>query len=140
MKKHSYKDYLRKVLLFADLDDAELQIIEQVSTDIDLPAGRALMTEGVIAHEMFVILSGEVEVVQDGQPVAQLGPGDFVGEMALLSRNRRNSTVIATTDVELLHIDGRSFTSMLDRAPHLAVKMLPIVASRVIAHNDHHSH
>jgi CRP/FNR family transcriptional regulator, cyclic AMP receptor protein len=130
MARNSYHDQLRKVPLFADLDRADLDRVGQVSTELQIPAGEHLMREGELAHEMFVVLDGTLEVTRDGQPVATIGPGDFAGEMALLTRAARNSTVTATSDVRVLHIDGRAFGELLHKAPHIAVTMLPIVARR----------
>jgi len=62
--------------------------------------------------------------------VADIGPGGFAGEMALIPRAHRNSTVTAKTDVALLHIDGRDFAALLQDVPRVAVKMLPIIVNR----------
>ena len=98
------------------------------------------MREGARAHEMFVVMQGAVEVTQDGEHVADVGAGGFVGEMALLAHSARNSTVTTKTDVVVLHIDGREFGTLLNRVPEIAAKMLPIVAARVVENSDHHSH
>ncbi|MGA1594950.1 MAG: cyclic nucleotide-binding domain-containing protein, partial [Ilumatobacteraceae bacterium] len=80
------------------------------------------------------------EVRRGDEVVATIGAGGCAGEMALLTRARRDATVIATTDVSVLHLDGRSFDSVLDEAPQIAVKMLPVVAARVVANSTHHEH
>jgi CRP-like cAMP-binding protein len=59
--------------------------------------------------------------------------------MAVLARTQRNSTVTAKTDVEVLHIDGRSLQALFADVPQIAVKMLPVVAGRVIDNSDHHA-
>ena len=139
MAKNDYHEYLKKVPLFADLSKSELTLLEQAATPLDYPAGKVLMTEGAMAHEMFVVVSGEVEVTRDGEHIIDLGSGSFVGEMAMLTHSHRNSTVTTKTDATVLHIDGRSFTALLHDAPGIAVKMLPIVAGRVTANSDDHS-
>lgn len=139
MAKHAYHDHLTNVPLFADLGEDELDVIAQAATQLDYKAGKVLMTEGGVGHEMFVVVDGTVEVTRGGQHIADLGPGSFAGEMALLSQGHRNSTVTATTPVSVLHIDGRSFASVLHDLPQIAAKMLPIVAARVAANSDHHS-
>ena len=98
------------------------------------------MKEGEVAHDMVVVLEGTLEVTRDGEHIADIGPGGFAGEMALLTRTTRNSTVRAKTPISVLHIDGRSFSSLLEDVPQIAVKMLPVVAGRVTANSDHHSH
>jgi CRP-like cAMP-binding protein len=138
MARNDHRDHLRRVPLFADLGDHELDVVGASTTELDLSAGHTLM--GEIAHEMFVVISGELEVARGGETVATIGAGGFAGEMALLTRARRDATVTALTDVTVLHLDGRSFGSVLDEAPQIAVKMLPVVAARVVANSSHHEH
>ncbi|MFW2335528.1 cyclic nucleotide-binding domain-containing protein [Ilumatobacter sp.] len=140
MAKNEYHEHLLQVPLFAGLDHDELDAVGQTATELDYEAGRVLMREGARAHEMFVVLEGTVEVTQDGEHVADIGAGGFVGEMALLAHSARNSTVTAKTDVVVLHIDGREFGTLMTRVPELAAKMLPVVATRVVENSDHHSH
>jgi CRP/FNR family transcriptional regulator/CRP/FNR family cyclic AMP-dependent transcriptional regulator len=140
MAKNAYHDYLRKVPLFSGLDDDELDEVGLAATELQFEAGKVLMKEGQDAHEMVVVLEGTLEVTRGGAHVADIGPGSFAGEMALLTRGHRNSTVTAKTDIVVLHIDGRSFSAVLDDVPQIAVKMLPVVAARVTANSDHHSH
>ena len=139
MAKKSHHEHLRKVPLFASLDASELDAVGVTATELDVPAGRTLMTEGERAHEMYVLIDGTVEVTQEGEHIADVGPGGFVGEMALLSHSNRNSTVTTKTDVTVIHIDGREFTTLLHRVPSISAKMLPIVAGRVVENSDHHS-
>ena len=98
-----------------------------------------LVRQGDPAHEMFIVTVGELEVTRDGVHIAVIGPGSFAGEMAVLARTQRNSTVTAKTDVEVLHIDGRSLQALFADVPEIAVKMLPVVAGRVIENSDHHT-
>jgi CRP-like cAMP-binding protein len=140
MAKNSYHDHLRQVPLFAGLNDHELDEVGGAATELRFEAGRVLMKEGDPAHEMVVVLEGTIEVTRDGEHVADIGPGSFAGEMALLTRSHRNSTVRAKTDIVVLHLDGRSFAAVLEDVPGIALKMLPVVAARVTANSDHHTH
>ena len=126
--------------LFSGLDDDELDAVGLAATELRFEAGKILMKEGATAHEMVVVLEGTLEVTRGGEHIADIGPGSFAGEMALLTRGHRNSTVTAKTDIVVLHLDGRSFSAVLEDAPQIAVKMLPVVATRVTANSDHHSH
>jgi len=139
MAKNDYRKYLKQVPLFADLYNNELDAVGAVVTDLRLGAGEVLIRQGESAHEMFIVTVGELEVTRDGEHVADIGPGSFAGEMAVLARTPRNSTVTAKTDVEVLHIDGRSLQALFADVPEIAVKMLPIVAGRVVANSDHHT-
>lgn len=137
MAKHHYHDHLKQVPLFADLDEDELTEVGLAATELNFPAGKVLVREGDVAHEMFVVLNGTLEVTRDGEHIADIGPGGFAGEMALLTHAHRNSSVVCKTDVTIIHIDGRSFSSLLNDVPQIAVKMLPVVASRAAANAEH---
>lgn len=129
MRQHD--DHLLRIPLFSGFSRKDLEHISQISTELTVPAGKVLMQEGSIGHEMVVVLEGSLEVTHEGRHIADIGPGGFAGELALLSHRPRNSTVTATTETTILHIDGRGFSAVLEDVPQLAVKMLPIVAARV---------
>ena len=139
MAKNKYNEYLKRVPLFRDLDNRELDAVGAVVTDLRFNAGQVLIRQGDSAHEMFIVTVGELAVTRDGEHIADIGPGSFAGEMAVLARSQRNSTVTPKTDVEVLHIDGRSLQTLFADVPEIAVKMLPIVAGRVIQNSDHHA-
>lgn len=139
MKANPYHEYLRQVPLFEPLTPDELDHVAGAATDLHIEAGNVLMREGTLAHEMLIITSGTVEVTRDGEHVADVGPGGFVGELALLTHRERNSTVTTKTAIEAIHIDGRRFSTLLEDAPMIAVRMLPIVASKLGGDHDSHS-
>lgn len=130
MSKNTYHQYLKQVPLFAELDDDELDEVASKATDLELKAGSVIMREGATAHEMVIVVKGTLEVSRGEDHVADIGPGGFAGEMALIARAHRNSTVTAKTDVSLLHIDGRDFAALLQDVPRVAVKMLPVIVNR----------
>jgi CRP-like cAMP-binding protein len=130
MSSNSYHQYLKQVPLFSELDDDELDQVASKATDLVLKAGSVIMREGATAHEMVIVMDGTLEVTRADEHVADIGAGGFAGEMALISRAHRNSTVTAKTDVALLHIDGRDFAALLQDVPRFAVKMLPIIVNR----------
>jgi CRP-like cAMP-binding protein len=138
--RKSHHEHLRQVPLFANLDARELDAVGVTATELEYGPGEVLMREGERPHEMFVVIEGEVVVTKDGDHVADVGAGGFVGEMALLANTTRNSTVTTKTDSVVLHIDGREFGTLLGNVPTIAAKMLPVVASRVVENSDHHTH
>ena len=140
MAKHAYHDHLKVIPLFADLTEDELDEVAGCATQLDYKAGKVLMTEGGSAHEMFVVVEGQVEVTRNGEHIADLGPGEFAGEMALLTHTHRNSTVTTKTAASVLHLDGRGFAAVIRDVPTIATKMLPIIASRVTINSEHHDH
>jgi CRP-like cAMP-binding protein len=88
---------LSAVPLFASLSKAERRRIAQLADELEIPPGRHLVDEGDWAYEFFVIETGTADVLQDDRKIAELGPGDFLGEVAALGRGRRTATVTATS-------------------------------------------
>ncbi len=139
MLRHQYHDHLRGVPLFEDLDHHELELVGRSITELELPAGRQVIVEGSRGHDMFVVVEGALEVTRGGAHVADIGIGEFVGEMALLTGEERNATVTAATDAKVLHLDGRALSAVVDDTDHVAAKMLRVVARRA-ADNSALSH
>ena len=130
MSKHAYHDHLTPIPLFAGLDEDELDAVAHASTQLDFKAGKVITHAGELAHEMYVVVEGTLEVSRDGHHIADIGPGGFAGELALLTHTHRSADVIAKTDVSVLHIDGREFAGVIDAAPRIAAKLLPVIAAR----------
>ena len=124
-------ELLRGIPLFEHCTKKDLQHIAGLADEIDLRAGKVLIQEGERGREFFVIVGGEVEVRRNGRRVATLGPGDFVGEMALLSKIPRVATVTAVTPLDVLVITDRAFLDLLEKTPSLTVKVAQTLAARV---------
>ncbi len=139
MARHTYTTYLRAVPLFADVDDDDLDTISSALTELTVKAGDVLMRAGSSAREMVIVLEGELCVMLGDTEIATIEAGGFAGEMGLLADRPRNATVAAKSDTRILHIDSRSFDNVLHEAPQIAVKMLPVVAKRVVENNSRHS-
>jgi CRP/FNR family cyclic AMP-dependent transcriptional regulator len=129
--RDEYLKHLASIPLFADCDKKELQEIGKLATEIEIPAGREFIKEGEFAQEMLVIVEGNATVTKGGQTIATLGPGDFVGELALLSHRPRNATVTSDTQLDILVIDSGAMDALLDDIPGLAKRFLKVVASRL---------
>jgi CRP/FNR family cyclic AMP-dependent transcriptional regulator len=128
---NSKLDLLRRVPLFEHCSKKELSLIAGLADEIDLRAGKVLIREGDRGREFFVIIAGEVEVRRKGRKQATLGPGSFVGEMALLSKAPRSATVTALTPLDVLVISDRDFVSLLDKTPELWLKVARALAERI---------
>ena len=131
LRANSKIDLIRHVPLFEHCSKKELALIAGVADEIDLPTGKVLIREGDRGQEFFVIISGEVEVRRKGRKVATLGTGNFVGEMALLSKAPRSATVTAVTPLDVLVIVDRDFIALLDKTPELWLKVARALAERV---------
>ena len=135
MAKNDYEKYLRAVPLFADVDDDDIDVIGAAVTELAFGPGDVLMRAGSSAREMVIVLDGELSVMLGDHEIATIEAGGFAGEMGLLTGAPRNATVVAKQATRVLHIDSRSFDHMLSEAPQIAVKMLPVVAKRVVENN-----
>lgn len=122
---------LAGVSLFAGATKKELAEIDKLTTEVTLAPGTVLIDQGDVAREAFVILRGEAEVQVDDTVVATVGPGDCVGEIALLDKGTRSASVIALTEIDALVLDPREFKSLLLNVPAIAVKVASTLAARV---------
>jgi CRP-like cAMP-binding protein len=124
------KARLKSVPFFSNMSKRELAAMAQQTDDLDVPTGKVLAQEGEIGHEFFVIDQGTAEVTRGGEHVADLGPGDFFGEMALLEEDRRTATVTASSPVRVIVMTRQSFRA-LDRAmPGVHAAVAEAIAGR----------
>lgn len=123
---------LRTVPLFAGLSDERLHRVAEAATPFEVEHGYVLAERGQPGSGMFVILDGNVEVdVPDHEPIV-IGPGEFFGELSLLTDAPRVARVHAATRVRGLAIGRSVFTDLLDDEPGIAVAMLPVLARRLV--------
>lgn len=133
LRRDKKVELIKGVPLFSRCSKKELQEVAALADEIDLPEGRVLTREGDTGHEFFVILEGTAEVRHGGRKVRTLGPGDFLGEIALLTQLPRTATVTATTALDVLVITAREFRSLLAHAPKVQTKVLEALAERLAA-------
>jgi len=127
-------ELLREIPLFAHCSKKELAEIARVADEIEVDEGEVLIREGEQGHDFYLVLDGALDVVKETRGrVDVVGPEDFVGELALLSRRPRNATVTAATGAVLLRIADTDFVSLLDRMPLLWLKVTAALADRVAA-------
>jgi CRP-like cAMP-binding protein len=124
-------DRLTKVPLFEGLSRRELEQIARWADEVDLPEGKRLLDQGRFAYEFFVIQEGECEVRQDRRPLATMGPGDIVGEIALIERARRTATVETLSRVRAIVMSARDFGTMMDTMPSVAGRVREIQQRRI---------
>ncbi len=140
MSRDRYLDHLATVPLFAQCGTKDLEQIAQTLTEVEVKAGRELMSEGDSATSFMIIVDGEVEVTRGGDHVANLGSGSILGEMAILMDRDRTATAKATTDTTLLVGERRSLDPLLDDVPGLARRVLKALAERVADNEAHGIH
>ena len=93
-------EFLRPIELFKTLTPRQLTDVAEKMTKRHFAAGETIIREGETGEEFFLISEGEVDVIRADHEVARLGPGDFFGEVALISGEQRNATVVAVNDVD----------------------------------------
>ena len=130
-RRDAFIDHLQQVPLFAACSRKDLQLVARRAEDVKVAAGKALISEGETGHEFFVILEGDGQGEPPGRKIATLGPGDAFGELALLEKAPRNSTIIAETDMELVVLGQREFAGLIDEVPGFARKLLAGMAKRL---------
>lgn len=124
---------LRQIPLFADLSDKALTRVSELSNEFEAPAGWVLVEIGQPGSGMFVLEEGTVEVQTPDGRSWELGPGEFFGELALLTDHPRNARIRTKTAVRGLAISRSDFSKLLHEEAEIAVAMLPRLAQRVDA-------
>ena len=124
-------ELLKRVPLLAKLGRKEIEEVGRLSDEVDVPSGHVLMREGATGQEFFVIVKGTVDVERGGRHLRTLGPGDFVGEIALIDDAPRTATATAASDAQLLVLAHREFHSLMDQFPAIRTCVLEALASRI---------
>ena len=116
--------HLTEVPFFSSLSKREIQEIARATDEIDVKQGEVLAREGDVGQEFFVIIDGSAEVVRGSERIAELGKGDFFGEMALVGDEPRMATVSATAPMRVAVMSRSAFRGF-DR-------MMPAVHARIV--------
>ncbi len=137
----SHEAALSKVSLFANLEPKYIKGIAQICTERDFEAGAQLMRQGEDGIGLFIILSGKVKIEKTDQSGRQVelasnGPGDIMGELAVLDGAKRTATVTATEPTKCLVLAAWEFMSFMKVHPEVAIQILPIVVTRFRQTND----
>ena len=124
-------ELLRKVPLFQGLSKKDLELVERLADEIDVPEGKVLIKEGATGHEFFIVIDGSLRVERENQLLRRLGPGDFAGEIALIDGGPRTATVTADGPSRLLVVGHREFFGLLAEYPDIQIQVLQALAHRV---------
>ncbi|HZD22038.1 MAG TPA: cyclic nucleotide-binding domain-containing protein [Acidimicrobiia bacterium] len=123
---------LKKLPPFDHLSRRERSQVARWADEVEIDAGTELVSEGAFAHEFFVIEEGNAEVTRDGQHVADLGPGDFFGEIALMeSDHHRTATVTALSPMRLVVMFQQEFGTMASEIPEVAETLHRAIKDRL---------
>jgi CRP/FNR family transcriptional regulator, cyclic AMP receptor protein len=133
IRKDTKVELLQGVPLFASCSKAEIQRLASLADELDLGEGATLIREGERGREFLVIVDGTVSVTKRGKTIRDLGSGDFIGEIALVSDVPRTATVTATSRVRLLVVTDRAFRGLIEEMPSIATKVLQSLGERLHA-------
>lgn len=124
--------YLSQVPLFSGFSKRDLGEVARHVDRVDVPAGSKLTDEGTLAHQFGIIVDGSAIVRRNNRKLAELGPGDFWGEMALLLKEKTSASVTTDADSTVLVMHSREFGHLLDEVPALAKKLATGLAARLL--------
>ncbi len=103
---------------------------------VRIPAGQALFREGEDGHMMYVLTTGNAEVIVNNRVVETLQHGSIVGEMGIVSPGPRSASVVATTDCEFVAVDEKRFQFLVQQTPFFATQVMRVMAERLRAVNQ----
>jgi CRP/FNR family cyclic AMP-dependent transcriptional regulator len=137
----SAAELLGRVPLLSGLETAELDRIAQVAVPRSFPKGARVFHEGDTSDACYVIRSGEVRVTRehpDGRAIAlaTLGPGELVGELAMIDGGVRSASVEALTDVDLLAVSAADMKGLLERNAEITAKLVVALTKRLRETNE----
>lgn len=121
---------LKKIAVFADLGDQDLETIARLASEVSVPAGKELVREGDYSYDVLAIEEGTAKVERDGEHLADLGPGDVIGEVGVLERGQRNATVTATSPMLLVTLDTWDVRKLAKQAPEAIEHLRRLVDAR----------
>jgi CRP/FNR family transcriptional regulator, cyclic AMP receptor protein len=121
---------LNRVPLFKGVSNRDLRRLAKVMSERTFQAGESIMTEGQSGVGFFVIEEGTATVSLRGEGLRTLGPGDYVGEIALIDEGPRSATVVADTDIRCRGMAAWEFRSFVQEHPEVAWALLQTLAAR----------
>ena len=123
-------DQLKSIPLFQSVSDDELSQIAPFAEEVHVEEGETLVKEGDFSYEFMAIEEGTAEVTRGGEHVADLGPGDFFGEIGLLEKDLRTATVVAKSPMRLVTLTGWDMKRMEKVMPEAVAKVREALEQR----------
>jgi CRP-like cAMP-binding protein len=121
---------LKSIGVFADLDDEGREAVARLAAEVSVPEGKELVREGDYSYDLIAIEEGTAKVHQGDETVAELGPGDVVGEMGVLERAQRSASVTATSPMMLVTLTGWDVRKLRKQAPQAVQALEDVVRER----------
>ena len=123
--------YLQSLAMFKDLADEELAEAARIAEPVHFTDGEVFVREGELGHDLFVITAGQVVIRRAGRVIAELGPGEVVGEMAVLDREPRSADAVAVGTLQTLCIQGEELLGLVEQRPAFARAIIRVLTRRL---------
>jgi CRP-like cAMP-binding protein len=124
-------ELLRRTPLLAGLGRGDIEEVGRLADEVDLKADHVLMRQGDPGREFFVIIEGQVRIDRDGRTIRTIGPGEFLGDIALVTEGPRTATATTVTPCRLLVVGHREFHQLMDQYPSIRLSVLESMAMRL---------
>jgi CRP-like cAMP-binding protein len=121
---------LKRIPVFDGLGDDDLEKIAALAAEVSVPSGKELVREGDYSYDVLVIEEGTASVERGGDVIAELGPGDVIGEMGVLERSQRNATVVATSSMMLVTLTSWDIRKLNKSTPAVVEHLRSLVEQR----------
>ena len=122
---------LESIPLFAPLSKSERKAVAQHADEVTIEQGTKIIEQGGVANELLVIVRGTADVHDGDALIAQLGPGDVIGEIGLLRYTRRTASVVATSAIDAIVIYGPELMAMKDSLPLVFEQLDRLIVERL---------
>jgi CRP-like cAMP-binding protein len=122
---------LQSAPIFTGIEGEDLVPLARVADEVELEANQEIFKEGDQGTDLFIIVTGEVAVTREGEHIANLGPGEAFGEMAVLDEAPRSATAKATKDTLLLRIGSEEFYEILHEQAEIAEGVIRLLTRRL---------
>jgi CRP-like cAMP-binding protein len=131
LRKNAKIELLKRVPLFERCSQRELGQIAMLADELDLPDARNLTSQGAGGFEFIILVEGEADVVRGVRKVNELGPGDFVGEISLITGEPRTATVKTRGPARILVLTASGFRTLMRDVPSIKDKVLAALTARI---------
>jgi CRP/FNR family cyclic AMP-dependent transcriptional regulator len=121
---------LTSIALFESLPRDARRMVAQHAEELDVSEGKELVRQGEFAYEFFILADGRADVMRDGERIAELAPGDFLGEMGIVRQVVRNATVVTTSPATVIVMTSQDFRAMQRSNPAVASQIEAAVEAR----------
>ena len=131
MANEPQPEKLKKLSRLESLSDEDLKTVIDKGRHVHLPADWSLIWEKTPADKAYLIVDGEVAVRKGREEVARLGPGDVIGEMAIVGHKLRSASVVSVTPLEVIHFTKEAVEELLDEVPAFGEALRDTTADRL---------